>query len=91
MREGALLSGKTELSAALDEGEVCKLAWTPGAWVHLNLSGDLPAGIYSVDGNSMPAVVESLVMRSSLCPRFPFHSDQHQFIEFRRVCRNGSA
>ena len=68
---GALLTGETELGAAPDECEVCKLAWT------LGLEFIFPRReCISVEGNSLLAVAECLVTRSSVCPRLRLHSDR---------------
>lgn len=61
----------TEFSAVPDERKARELAWALAFGFCLMYLAFLPPGVYSVDGNSMLAVAESLVTRHTLAVASP--------------------
>lgn len=66
MQNDTLLTGKVEDLAVPDELHARKLAWRLIFGFALIYLAFLPPGVYSIDGNSMLSVAESLVTRHSV-------------------------
>lgn len=71
MQNGDSFISKSDCAEVLNKQHVRRLAWALAFGFSLMYLAFLPPGIYSVDGNSMLAVAESLVTRHSLAVSSP--------------------